>query len=344
LIDPANIYIPIADEPENDDQKKIYAGSLITVDSTHVYSAFLTLKKNYSDATISKASGFLNFDKTNNEFKIAQRAKLDEFNQPGNYIAFNPGECKMYSEGKLGLGVDLGQLKLNAAGNVKHDMNDNSLVFDMIMGINFFFAGSALDDMADEIEKVYKNAESKPVKIDRPVLEKGLGEIMGKTNADKTIANLNLYGNYRRFPDELKFTIFLTDLKMKYVESAKVFRSLGDIGLGNIEKKEFHKMVNGKLQVKKKKTGDEFDLYFEFEGGRWYYFSFKRNVMRVISSNEKFNNAIGGLKSDKRKMDVEKGQKPFSFELGNERAKKDFLKKFDSQEEEKEEEDKKKRR
>jgi hypothetical protein len=51
--------------------------------------------------------------------------------------------------------------------------------------------------------------------------------------------------------------------------------------------------------------------------------------MQGISSDPKFNETIKALKADKRKLESEKGQKPYSFILSTDRKKKDFLKKFE---------------
>ena len=62
---------------------------------------------------------------------------------------------------------------------------------------------------------VINNDQSLPAtNFGRPVYEKGLRELLGKEKADKLISEVNLYGKFKRFPDELEKSLFITDLKM----------------------------------------------------------------------------------------------------------------------------------
>ena len=52
-INPSDIRIPVGENMMNTDLNKLFAGSLITRDSTHIYSAFLSARKDYYDANIT---------------------------------------------------------------------------------------------------------------------------------------------------------------------------------------------------------------------------------------------------------------------------------------------------
>ncbi|MCK4748546.1 MAG: hypothetical protein KAT15_15950, partial [Bacteroidales bacterium] len=58
-IDPSDIRIPVGEQMENVALNKIFAGTMITRDSTHIYSTFISGRKDYFDASLTSASGIL---------------------------------------------------------------------------------------------------------------------------------------------------------------------------------------------------------------------------------------------------------------------------------------------
>jgi hypothetical protein len=169
-----------------------------------------------------------------------------------------------------------------------------------------------------------------PINLSRPVFEKGIQEILGKEEADKQIANINLAGTFKRFPKELEHTIMFYDIKMRWNTATKSYISEGPIGIGNMGDKFINKFVNGRIQLIRKRSGDVLNMYLQLDDNTWYYFNYQASLMQALSSDEKFNTIIKELKPDKRKMQTEKGTPAYQFILSTERKKKDFLKKMDN--------------
>ncbi|MCE9539771.1 MAG: hypothetical protein K8R85_11205, partial [Bacteroidetes bacterium] len=86
-IDPNSIYIPISKEPVDGAGRSIAASIMVTTDSTHLYSAFLSPKKSNNDSYVLPANGFLYFDKGTREYRISNKEKLVENSLPGNYLS-----------------------------------------------------------------------------------------------------------------------------------------------------------------------------------------------------------------------------------------------------------------
>ncbi|MCE3259140.1 MAG: hypothetical protein K0S12_781, partial [Bacteroidetes bacterium] len=159
---------------------------------------------------------------------------------------------------------------------------------------------------------------------------------------DRALSELNLYGNYKKFPDELEKNLVLNDVKLTYNKSLKAYLSEGMIGIGNIQKTEIFRYMKGHVMVTKKrgKDKDMLDVYLEADGNTWYYFNYYNGKMTAFSSNEAFNKEINELKGKKKKMDVEKGPS-YSFDTGSKNKVDKFLgtmKRYSSFKEEKEEE------
>lgn len=331
-INPNSIYIPIAKDPLDAAGKPIAASLMVTTDSTHFYSAFLSPKESNNDPYVLAADGFLFFDKGSREYRISNKEKLIERSLPGNYLSLNTAQCKVYGEGKVNLGGEFGQLKIESFGSAVHLLIPDSTMFDMLMSFDFFFDDGAIDKMSDAI---LANVDLKPTDFSRPVFERGMREMMGKEQADKLISQLNLYGSFKKFPDELKKTLFLTDVKMKWNKETRSYTSYGKLGIGNINKTQINKYVDGRVEIIKKRGGDILNIYLELDANNWYFFNYTRGTMLAISSNEAFNTAIKELKPEKRQKDGDKEKKEpnYNFNITTAAKKIQFLRKTQSAEE-----------
>jgi hypothetical protein len=83
------------------------------------------------------------------------------------------------------------------------------------------------------------------------------------------------------------------------------------------------------LQIQRKKGGDNFTLYFEFDSQTWYFFNYFKGVMNVVSSNQEFNKTIKDLKSKDKKQDVKTGPN-FQFTLCNPAKRDMFVRKMNT--------------
>lgn len=326
-IDPNNIFIPI-DTTLRDTSGAFIASSInLNIDSTYLYSGFLTKRANYSDINILPAYGFLHYDKASKEYRIGAKEKIEEQSLPGNFLSLGVEDCKVYGEGLIDIGARTGNLSFQSAGNIVHRQDDNSVVVDLLMTIDFFFDDNTMKKMADGINE---NINLKPVDFSRKTYEKGLKEILGTKQSDEIISQLSLNGKIKRFPDELNKRLVFSDVKFEWFEESNTFKSIGDLGITNINKQEVNKYVGGGITITKKRSGDIVRIYLEIDAKNWYFFSYRRGLMKVISSNETFNTQIKELKKDKRRYPNEKGEKPFSFMYGNEKEVRDFKRDFES--------------
>ncbi len=327
-IDPTDIYIPIDSILRNDKKNPIVSSIMIKNDSAHMYPRFAASPKKYSDVETVHAFGFMYFDKTDQTYKISNMAKLNELSLPGNYVSLDTRNCNMYSEGKLNLGVNLGNIQMEPVGNITYNSETNKTIVKSMFWLDFFFTDVALNQITKEFKK---DDILEGVNFDRQVFEHGLQEYVGKEAADKLITQVNLYGKFKKFPDELNKTIFFNEVNFKWNQDTRSFQSFGKLGIGNIKSESFNKYVDGHIEIVKRRSGDILTIYFEFSDGTWYFIYYTRDLMQVLSSNTDFNTIIKETKNDKRKVKYSKG-KTFSYMLSSPKKKKDFLKKFEDDE------------
>ena len=326
-INPLEIYIPIDSTTKDVAGNPLYASVMLSSDSLGIYTSFLNNKKKYSHVEMIPTSGYLFYDKAAEEYKISNRDKLQEMSFSGNYLSLNTKNCKVYGEGWIDLGGKLGQVDMKTAGVVQHNQLDNDAIFDLVAMVDFFFTDDALKKMVKKLEEA---SSLDPAKLDRPTFEKGLRELLGKKDADKLISEASLYGEFKKLPESLRKTLVFNDLKLKWDDASRSYKSFGKIGIGNIGNKQINKYVEGKVMLTKKRSGDLLTIYLEIDKNNWYFFTYTRGVMQSISSDDDYNTAIQEVKPDKRKSKGLKEQGPYQFMYSTVRKKKDFLRMFDN--------------
>ncbi len=313
-INPKEILIPFPKNPTDINGNQIGSAIIYGPDTNMVYSSFVSLRGGRRDVDVIGADGFLGYNKETHEYIITNREKFVEQSLPGNYISLNTDNCNVYAEGKMNLGADLGQVKFNTFGIGHHSSTPRDTAsFELMTTIDFFFDKGALKKMTKDVE-VYLNTLT-PVDFSSKIFSQGVIELLGKEKGDKTISDLNLYGNMKKYPDEFEKTFFITNTQIKYDKPSKSFISVGNIGLGAINKNEIYRQVPGHIQIKKQKGGDVLTMYFELDPNTWYFFSYVKGVMSAVSSNIEFNNDIKNLKPKDRKQDLEKDNKGPSFQF-----------------------------
>lgn len=326
-INPKEIYIPV-DTSMKDTSGAYLASSInLNVDSTFLYSGFMTKRENYSDINVLPAYGYLTYHKQSGEYRISSQEKINQNSLAGNYLSLDPKSCKVFGEGSVDIGARTGNLKFNSAGNIVHNQVDNSVVVDLLMTVDFFFDDGLIKKIADNINE---NINLDPVNFNRPTYEKGLREVVGVERADEIITQLSLNGKLRRLPDELNKNMVFSDVKFKWNEESNTFKSFGKLGITNIGKEEVNKYVNGAIMITKKRSGDIVDIYLEIDANNWYYFTYRRGLMKAVSSNADFNTQIQELKKDKRKYAHQKGEDPYIYMYGSENERRSFKREFES--------------
>lgn len=322
---PKDIYIPMAEQPVNINREKIFNGLYMYYDSVHIYPAFMTARKNYSDVPLITANGFLHYDKAQQLFKIGSKAKINDFTLPEDYLSLNSENCKLYGEGKINLGEKLGQLKLNAFGSVNHDINANTTKLDLVLSMDFYIADPMINLMAADID----SAEGLlPVDLTRQIVKKANIAAVGKDEATKLQDELTLFGTIKDLPPQLKHTIVFNQLTLRWNDETNSYQSTGKIGIGSINGIQVNKLVDGYLELQIKRSGDILDVYLDVNPNTYYYFGYTRGVMQTLSSDRQYVETILNMKTRDRKMKVPRNQTSYIYMIATDRKKDMFYRKY----------------
>lgn len=325
VIDPNNIYIPLPEQTVDIDRQKIYAGMYTYYDSVHIYPAFLSKHKSYSDRAIVTSHGYLYYDKAAQLYKIGSREKISDFTLPEDYLSLHREECRLYGEGKLDLGEDLGQVKLTAYGNVRHDLAKNETTLDVIFSVDFYMSQPMIALMANEIDSAQG---LDPVDLSRPVWKKTMNALVGAEKAQILSDELTLYGTIKDLPPVLKHTFVFNDLKLKWSDVTNSYQSVGKIGIASIDDVQINKMMDGYMELQIKRSGDIFDFLLEIDRRTYYYFGYTRGVMQTLSGNRTYVETVMNMKPRDRKMKVPRNETSYIYMISTDRKKDAFYQKY----------------
>jgi hypothetical protein len=325
-INPDSVIIPVnqfVDDTGQDIAVAIGMGS-DSAGSSNLTPMFLTRKSGPGRDQFLAAKGFLDFDKTKNEFRISSMERLEDNTVPDDYISFNDTKCTWYGEGKINLSNDFGRIKTLSRGSMAYNLNNQDASMNLLLGLDFYFSDEALKAFSEELVAV---STLDPSEAENPAFEKVLSDLLGKDKATEFLAELALYGNVKKMPKELDNTLLITHVKLNWDSFNKSFRSEGKIDVGSINKVQVNRQMNGKIELIKRGSGDILNIYLEADEFGWYFFSFDNDVMQAISSNEVFNDAIRNEKPEKMELKAEKGKPAYQYMLSTEKKKNEFLRK-----------------
>ena len=302
--------IPISEKPRDMNDNMIFSGSFINIDSIHIYPAFLSAQKSWTDANLVSSRGFLYFDKAKNRYIITSLEKLADQSLHGNMIAYDRNYCILSSEGKLNFGTNFDLVKMTSAGKVIHTLDSGDVNIDAILAFDFHFSQEALKMMSDEIRMV---PTLKPVNLNSDIYVKGMKDLIGAEAATKMKEELDLFGTSRNLPREFNFELLLNDVKLYWNESSSSFRSTGPIGIGFIGTQPVNVYVDGFIEIQRRRSGDMFDVYLKADESTWYYFSYIRGNMMTQAYNINYNSLIANTKLNLRKHPDASVRVPYTY-------------------------------
>ncbi len=146
--------IPVAEAPLDINLHPAYFGTFITRDSTHIYTAFSSGRKDFFDALITSASGYLHYDRYTERYEVAPADKLADKSKPGNYMALDVTRCMAFSDGDVDYQVNYGQLKMKTVGEAVEDISADTFSTNVLMALDFFFSPEALKVFGGELDSL----------------------------------------------------------------------------------------------------------------------------------------------------------------------------------------------
>ncbi|MDR0715048.1 MAG: hypothetical protein LBF89_12455 [Bacteroidales bacterium] len=294
-VNPADVKIVVSETPVNQQNGKIYNGIFLASDS--IYPAFFSQRNNYADKTLIQAHGLLHYNRDSMIYSIAPEGKLHNPDSTGNLLTLNRNRCIVSGEGQLSLGVELGQVELNAVGKIVHNLNNKETALDVMLAVDFPFDAGLAAFIAAKIDSM---PDLSGVDLRRPLYVRGLNEWLGIAQAFRFRQESSL-GKVRVLPEKLTHTLLLTQLKLTWDPARRSFCSAGKIGIGNLMGNQVNRLVDGFVEISRRPGGDVLDVYLKLSDNKWFYFGYTRELMQVLSSDPDFNDRLTKLPEKQRK-------------------------------------------
>ena len=324
-INPDAVMIPVTDKPRDMNDNMVFSTSFLNVDSIHVYPAFLSPRKSWSDTPLVTAQGFIFYDKAAGTYKIAPLNKLTNNSVPGNMVSLDRNFCVLTGEGKIDLGTDFDLVTMVNTGQTIHSADSQKLIIQTFLALDFHFSSQALRIMADDIRL---SSGLKPVSLNTEFYRKGLNLILGEKAARTISDEIGTFGSVRNMPQEFIYELFLNDVTLQYNEASSSFRSSGKIGIGFIGQQPVNLYVDGHIEIQRRRSGDLIDIYLKADESTWYYFSYFRGTMMTLSGNNVYNALIADTRIRDRRDPRSSARVPYTYMISLEDRYRNFLRRM----------------
>lgn len=313
-IDPKNIQIPVSTSMKSLDGQSLSAGIVWRdsrmKDSIRLYPTFLSALESASDPIFITATGVLQYDFNSKEFQIGPKEKLANRNEAGNYIALHTESCSMNAEGVINLGMDYGDISVDAVGYVTYDQNTGQTDVNSTMRFNLPMDKGAFESVG---QRIVDYEGSKPLSFENTNLEQALLTWSGRKVSDKFKSDYTLSEDkkVKRMPDEFEKSIVITGIRLKSTPASKdvkgLISSLESAAIVNLYGKPVMRQVVCRSLFEQiySNNGDHFTMYIQVPGGPNYlmdYSMLKRDgTLNLLTNDIELSNTINSLKEDKRK-------------------------------------------
>lgn len=314
-IDPANVMIPIVEKTRDSNDNLVYSGSFINIDSIHIYPAFLSPQKAWSDVGLVNATGVLSYNKSRNQYIITSVEKLVDPSLNGNMVALDRNNCDISGEGRMNFGTNFDLVKMISAGRFTHSSDSGKINIQTILALDFHFSPEALSIMSEDLKLI---PSLRSVNLNSEFNNKSMKDLLGIEVATKIKDELSLFGISRSLPKEFTYELLLNDVTLYWNDASSSFRSKGKIGIGFVGQQPVNLYVDGFVEIQRRRSGDMIDIYLKANESTWYYFSYFKGVMMTQAANIRFNTLISNEKIKVRKDPNSSTKVPYTYMIASE--------------------------
>lgn len=351
-----NIQIPITEKPLNDIGNRLAVGFLWKddekMDSVGVYPAFLSKIEGKNDAVIFQADGYVQYNAKSLAYQIGNKQMLENANNKGNLLTFYTETCALTGLGKIDLGLDLGEVRIESFGDISFEPANRKIALNLSSKFIFPIQKNIMEGLANSLKELegQKSFDVKAKKYNFKQVSKFWLSPEKENDFYKDYEEDKL----RRLPSELEGTMLITGIHLEYFKIKTKVNETGyargfntnntstEIDGEGDEVKAKNKVAIIGLEDKVVLKELDFNMVFHqtnsnesYQGFafRWttannkeyvlnYSMDKKDGTMLLYAKDETFTKSITDIKSEKRKS------KNFRFDIADDTQLKLILLKF----------------
>ena len=296
-------------EPKTYKGYPVRCGLFINGERGNVYPSIMASLPAVKDRPILDARGMMKYDEDNNNFIFGDSLKVISDYKQGKLLKYNVVNNDVLFEGPLNIGSGLKHVDLKTAGygrtsvKMKGDTSsvaNNVLEVDAMASVDFYFPEKVMKIMINDLKQSTFDAST-------PNYQKNIVQF-GRTLSEFIPDSKKLFGtmaevqakNYLDFPKkDNTFKFLLSELNLKWDADYRSFVTRkSKNGLYSVNGEYIDKLVEMYLEVRMPPNEDDrFYIYIKSPSDYFYFFGYKEGIMNVSSNNQKFVDALMGLKS-----------------------------------------------
>ena len=351
-----NIQIPISEKPLNDKGNRLAVGFLWKdsekMDSVSVYPAFLSKIEGKNDAIVFQSDGYVQYNPKASAYQIGTKQMLENANNRGNLLTFYTETCALTGLGKIDLGLDLGEVRIESYGDISYEPSEQKIALNLTSKFIFPLQKNIMEGFASSLKELegQKDIDLKSKKYNFKQVSKFW------LNPEK---ENDFYKDYeedklRKMPSELEGTMLITGIHLEYFklktkvnetgfargfntrntgtqidEEGDEVKAKNKVAIIGLEDKVVLKEVDFNMVFHQTNIGESnqgFGFRWMTSNNKEYVLNYsmdkKDGTMLLYSKDEMFTNSISTIKADKRKS------KNFMFDIADETQLKLILLKF----------------
>lgn len=311
-IDPMNIQIPVNQEMKDLEGGSISAGIVWrdspSTDSLGLYPTFLSSLVDPNDPIMMTASGYLQYNTDAKEFQIGSRDKLINRLEKGNFIALHTESCSMNGDGEVSLGMDFGDVNVDAVGVVNYNQSTGETSMNITARMEMALDKNMMEDVAKRINAL---EGLKAADFNSTTLEQAIRTWDDTKTADEFKAKFLTDGEVKKVPKGMNNAMTISGIRLSSfsgnqktglitnVQSAVLVNMYGEPVMKYVPFRAFFQ------QIYSGGGGDKFELLIDIPGGMDYFMSYsmqkKDGTLLIATGDTELSTVIGEMKEDKKK-------------------------------------------
>ncbi|MCK5781258.1 MAG: hypothetical protein KAH10_01600 [Flavobacteriales bacterium] len=295
-IDPHNVRAQIKNFDNDPKYSFIYNG-IYSVDSSY-NAAFLSTDKSLLDVDFISAKGRISYDEPEGCYILGGDTVNNIIE---NEVRFYNDECRLGAKGLMKFYNPDQIIDVKAFGNIDFDMNSEEMKVDLVLGLNLKFNKHVMDAIRRDLQSGGSKAVmEKTSDLQNMAFSRFTNKPLPQGSNSHDLFNLG-----QKIPDNLKFSILMTDMKFEWDADQNLFLSDNNISIQSFDGVWVNKIYNGRVEIKKRRSGDEYTIYFVNSNGKYYYFKYHDNVLDFHTNQRQIMEQFDSIKDEDREFVID---------------------------------------
>jgi hypothetical protein len=341
-VHPDTVIVPI--DPQLIASKGLAVGLHFVALNRTFYSTFLMAKKDKKDLDVVTSKGGLTFDRTLQEFRIGEEAKLAGEKLSSPTSSYNDKAELITTRGLIEFPTKFAakEMEFQMAGMWKDEIKAKNITTDMVVRMKLdAVPAEAWAKLAERYKLLMPNNDD--IDFRNRLLQESVSEFLDKKEDEKAakafvqqVDKSVIYTDVTVAKQVPNTSLLLSGVKFRYSRDYRSLYASGEVGIIGINGEPINKMTNtntkiefniGKTSPNGVRFNDTLRVYLEIAEGEWLYLQILDQEIRTACSD--VEGYIGALNKANEKS---KGPKTegYRFTIMSEADKEDFLSRFTS--------------